>query len=71
MEKIRVELTRSPKEKPRLDPLPFGKFFSDHMFLMNYTEGRGWHDPRIVPYGPFTLTPPAWCSTMPRRSLRV
>ena len=57
MEKIRVELTKSPKEKPNLDPLPFGKFFSDHMFMMNYTEGQGWHDPRIVPYGPFTLDP--------------
>ncbi len=57
MEKIRVELTKTPKEKPRLDPLPFGQFFSDHMFLMDYAEGRGWYDPRIVPYGPFTLDP--------------
>ncbi len=57
MEKIKVELTKSPKEKPHLDPLPFGQFFSDHMFLMNYTDGKGWHDPRIVPYGPFSLDP--------------
>ena len=49
MEKIRIELTNAPKAKPNVDPLPFGKFFSDHMFLMNYEAGRGWYDPRIVP----------------------
>ncbi len=27
------------------------------MFIMNYDEGDGWHDPRIVPYGPFALDP--------------
>jgi len=27
------------------------------MFVMDYTEGKGWHDPRIVPYGPITLDP--------------
>ncbi|MBQ3951475.1 MAG: branched chain amino acid aminotransferase, partial [Oscillospiraceae bacterium] len=57
MENIRIELTASPKEKPNIDPLPFGKYFSDHMFLMNYEAGKGWFDPRIVPYGPFTLDP--------------
>jgi len=29
------------------------------MFLMNYDEGQGWHDPRIVPYGPFEIEPSA------------
>lgn len=57
MEKIRIELTKSPREKPAVTPLPFGKYFSDHMFMMNYEEGRGWHDPRIVPYGPISLEP--------------
>ena len=33
--------------------LGFGKKFSDHMFLMDYTAGEGWHDARIVPYGPW------------------
>ena len=27
------------------------------MFIMNYTEGQGWHDPRIVPYGDISLSP--------------
>ncbi|MEH7473539.1 branched-chain amino acid aminotransferase, partial [Priestia megaterium] len=29
----------------------------DHMFIMDYTEGQGWHDARIVPYQPITLDP--------------
>ena len=29
------------------------------MFVMNYTEGKGWHDPRIVPYSPIQLEPSA------------
>ena len=31
------------------------------MFLMNFVEGKGWHDPRIVPYGPIELDPAAMC----------
>ena len=33
--------------------------FTDHMFVMDYTVGKGWHDPRIVPYGPIFLDPSA------------
>ena len=29
------------------------------MFVMNYTEGKGWHDPRIVPYGEISIEPSA------------
>ena len=49
--------------KPKPDPatLVFGRTFTDHMFLMNYDEGQGWHDPRIVPYGPIALDPAAMC----------
>ena len=35
--------------------------FTDHMFIMNYDEGQGWHDARIVPYGPIELDPSAMC----------
>ena len=50
--------TTSPKEKPQDESkLGFGKKFTDHMFVMDYTEGEGWHDARIVPYGPFELDP--------------
>ena len=52
-------ITRSPdlKRPPADDTLRFGTVFTDHMFMMNYDAGRGWHDPRIVPYQPFTLDP--------------
>ena len=35
----------------------FGKIFTDHMFIMDYEKGRGWHDARVVPYGPFVMDP--------------
>ena len=36
----------------------FGQKFTPHMFLMEWKDGL-WHDPRIVPYGPFSLDPAA------------
>ena len=36
----------------------FGKLRTDHMFLMDYSEGE-WRNPRIVPYGPFEMAPGA------------
>jgi len=52
-------ITRAKDLKPKPDPatLSFGKRFTDHMFLMNYTSEKGWHDGRIVPYGPLSLDP--------------
>lgn len=55
---IRIEKTTSPKKKPT-GKLGFGKIFTDHMFLMNYSTELGWHDARIVPYGGITLDPSA------------
>ncbi|MEL7656650.1 MAG: branched-chain amino acid aminotransferase [Bacillota bacterium] len=54
-----ITKTLSPKQKPNPDTLEFGTVFSDHMFIMNYTEGKGWHDGKIVPYAPITLEPAA------------
>ena len=55
---IKITKTTAPKEKPT-GPLGFGKIFTDHMFIMNYTEGKGWHDARIIPYQDITLSPAA------------
>jgi branched-chain amino acid aminotransferase len=50
---IKVERTMAPKEKPVDESkLGFGQIFTDHMFLMNYDAGKGWHDARITPYKP-------------------
>ena len=48
MMEIKVTLTDHPKAKPDENNLGFGHIFTDHMFLMDYTAGQGWHDPRIV-----------------------
>ncbi|HNA98113.1 MAG TPA: branched-chain amino acid aminotransferase [Marmoricola sp.] len=37
----------------------FGKHFTDHMFVAEWTPDEGWHQARIQPYGPFTLDPAA------------
>ena len=54
---IREQLTDCPKDKQAEDKLQFGKTFTDHMFVMDYAAGKGWHDARIVPYAPFELDP--------------
>lgn len=56
---IRIELTTNKKSKPIATELSFGKYYTDHMFIMDYDDGRGWYDPRIVPYQPITLDPAA------------
>ena len=45
--------------RPKDSELGFGKLLTDHMFLLDYTAGKGWHDARIVPYGPLRLDPAA------------
>lgn len=58
MQTIRIEKTTCPKEKPGQDnPLVFGTIFTDHMFEMDYVEGQGWIDPRVVPYHKLELEP--------------
>ena len=59
MLEIKKEITTNPKEKPAIDQLGFGQFFTDHMFIVDYTEGMGWHDPRIIPYQPLSIDPSA------------
>lgn len=59
---IKFEPTKNPKEKPADETkLGFGHIFTDHMFVMNYDRGEGWHDARIVPYGDISLAPAAMC----------
>lgn len=35
----------------------FGVHFTDHMFTVEWTPEKGWHDARITAYGPLTLDP--------------
>lgn len=56
---IRITRTSQPKVKPPETELGFGKYFTDHLFAMDYTAQRGWHDARIEPYAPMALDPAA------------
>ncbi|KKI90249.1 branched-chain amino acid aminotransferase [Bacillus sp. SA1-12] len=55
--KISITLSTTRKEKPQADQLEFGRVFTDHMFIMDYSVEKGWYDPRIVPYQPISLSP--------------
>jgi branched-chain amino acid aminotransferase len=49
-DEVRADILRDPG---------FGRFHTDHMVSINYTEGRGWHDAEVLPYGPIELDPSA------------
>jgi len=58
---IKITQIRQHLKKLKPDPsnLGFGRYFSDHMFLMDFNDENGWQNPRIVPYGPLNLDPAA------------
>jgi branched-chain amino acid aminotransferase len=54
---IHIEKSKTPNPKPDQTKLGFGKYFTDHMFVMDYSTDQGWYDPRIIPYAPLQLDP--------------
>ena len=56
---IKITKTTHPKQKPNWDELSFGTVFTDHMLLIDYMEGEGWKDARIVPFQDICLNPAA------------
>lgn len=56
---IKVIKNPSPSQKPDEDKLGFGLTYTDHMFIMDFNKAQGWHDARIVPFGPLPLHPAA------------
>ena len=54
-----IQKTSALRTKPDPDTLKFGKVFTDHMFVMKYQTGIGWHEGRIIPYGPLSIDPAA------------
>lgn len=55
------EIKITPTQKSRLadvnfDNIPFGRVFSDHMFVADYKDGK-WQNPRIEPFAPFAMHP--------------
>ena len=55
-----IPVTRVQDQMRRTRPqseadLGFGRYFSDHMFLIDFDEDSGWKNPRIEPYGVLPL----------------
>jgi branched-chain amino acid aminotransferase len=40
-----------------LDEPGFGLHFTEHMFVVEWTPERAWHDARVTPYAPLSLDP--------------
>ena len=53
---MKVTLTAKRREKPDFSKLGFGKYFTDHMLVMDYSNGA-WQEPEIIPYDDFKLPP--------------
>ncbi len=54
---IKITKTTAPKTKPDSSTLGFGKFFTDHMFVMQYSREKGWYDAEIIPFGNLSIHP--------------
>ncbi|MBR3357531.1 MAG: branched-chain amino acid aminotransferase [Solobacterium sp.] len=54
---IKITRNENPKSLPDSSTLGFGKIFTDHMFVMDFSKELGWHDARIVPYGNISISP--------------
>ncbi|KAM5237406.1 branched-chain-amino-acid aminotransferase, mitochondrial isoform 2-T2 [Ctenodactylus gundi] len=51
-------MTQEPQKKPSpSEPLAFGKTFTDHMLMVEWTGATGWGQPRIQPFQNLALHP--------------
>jgi branched-chain amino acid aminotransferase len=56
---VKVTTARTNRTRPKDSELGFGQMFTDHMFVMDYSQDKGWHDPRIEPFADFSISPAA------------
>src|SRR3989454_5590926 len=54
---IRIRKTANKKQRPKDKDLAFGRVFTDHMFVVDCQEEKGWYAPRVEPYAPLSLDP--------------
>jgi branched-chain amino acid aminotransferase len=59
LEIVKVDPSKKKPIPTDESKLGFGQVFSDHMFMMEYDAGKGWHSARIEPYRPLELDPAA------------
>jgi branched-chain amino acid aminotransferase len=57
--KVTKSTTLGQKPRPADSELGFGKYTTDHIFLLDYTRSGGWHNARIEPYQELRLDPTA------------
>lgn len=53
---MKITLTEQKKQKPDFNSLGFGKFFTDHMLVMDYADGK-WGEPAIMPFENIQFSP--------------
>jgi branched-chain amino acid aminotransferase len=58
MENIKITKTEHPKPKPPIEGIPFGTYFTDHMFLMDYVEGQAGSIRALYPMVRSVWSPP-------------
>ena len=56
---IKVTRAAQTRTRPKDEDLGFGTIFTDHMFVMDYEDGKGWTNARIEPYADFSMSPAA------------
>lgn len=59
---MELRITKVDESKRKAAPsddtqLGFGRYFTDHIFKVDFEPEQGWHDARIEPYGPLQLDP--------------
>lgn len=54
---ISITKATTLKDHPKDSELGFGTYFTDHMFSMDYNPEKGWHNAKIEPFGPLTMSP--------------
>ena len=69
--KFSVTLTKNPKAKPDPDNLPFGRIFTDHMFVMDYDQEKDGTTAELFLTDLFPSTRPVRYFTMGRKCLKV
>ncbi|KAL7960331.1 aminotransferase [Trichoderma compactum] len=55
--RLSVQETTAPKGLSKPEDLVFGKEFTDHMLVIEWTKDDGWLEPRITPYQNLSLDP--------------
>ena len=57
---MKITMTSSAKVKPDFTSLGFGKYFTDHMLVMDYVDGK-WGELEIVPFDSLQMSPATNC----------